>query len=69
MHLGDPLECRNRALYCAKRAVQCSSSLAQEKFFDLARTWMKLALDLEKQSALLDQWGDKPTGDGKPKAA
>jgi len=68
MPLGDPQECRKRALYCAKRAVECGSPLAQEKFFNLAKTWMRLAIELEQQCALLDQWGDRPT-EKEPKGA
>jgi hypothetical protein len=68
MPFGDPQECRKRALYCAKRAVECGSPLAQEKFFNLAKTWMRLAIELEQQCALLDQWGDRPT-EKEPKGA
>jgi len=33
---GDPKECRDRALYCAKRATACISPLARDQFFYMA---------------------------------
>jgi hypothetical protein len=56
--LGDPKACRDRALYCAKRATQCSSPEARAKFAHMAKVWMHLAVQLEEQWALLDEWGD-----------
>ena len=56
--LGDPKECRERALFCANRATQCSSTEARDKFAHMAKVWMQLAVQLEEQWALLDQWGD-----------
>jgi hypothetical protein len=57
--LSDPTECRQRALHCAKLATECRSAVARERFFDLAKTWMRLAVQLEEQWALLDEWGDR----------
>ena len=56
--MGDPQECRERALYCAKRAEGCMSQLARQKFSDMAIVWMQLAIQLKDQLALLDRWGD-----------
>ena len=56
--LGDPTECRERASYCTKRAATSSSPLAREKFTHMAKVWLSLAVQLEEQWALLDQYGD-----------
>ena len=58
MALGDPQACRERAAYCAKRAATCASPQAREKFASLARTWLHLAIQLEEQWALLDEYDD-----------
>jgi hypothetical protein len=56
--MGDPQECRARALYCAKRAAGCTSQVARQRFANMAKVWMQLAIQLEDQLALLDRWGD-----------
>ena len=58
MALGDPQACRERAAYCADRAATCTSPHAREKFANLARTWLHLAVQLEEPWALLDEYGD-----------
>ena len=55
--LGDPKACRDRALYCARRAATAASPVAREKFANLAKTWLHLATMLDEQSTLLDEWG------------
>lgn len=55
---GDPKECRNHAAHCADLALSSSSSLARERFEGLAKTWLRLAVDLESSQALLDEWGE-----------
>lgn len=55
---GDPKECRERAKHCAELAVAASSVLARQRFDELARTWLRLAVDLERSQALLDEWGE-----------
>jgi len=56
MGLGDPKDCRERAAFCAKRAATASSPIAREKFAHMAEVWLHLAVQLEEQWALLDQW-------------
>jgi hypothetical protein len=58
--LGDPTECRERAAYCAERAATAVSPVASEKFAHMAKVWLHLAIQLEEQWALLDQWRVKP---------
>ena len=60
--LGDPTVCRERASYCTKRAATSSSPLAREKFMHMAKVWLSLAVQLEEQWALLDQYGDLQEG-------
>jgi hypothetical protein len=55
MRLGDPPECRQRAAYCFQRAAISASPLAREKLANMAETWIKLAIQLEDQMALLEQ--------------
>ena len=51
---GDPKECRQHALICVRLAQTSASPQAREQFADLARTWIKLADDLERTLAFLD---------------
>jgi hypothetical protein len=56
---GDPKECREHAKRCLELASEATpSSLAKARFKDLAKTWIRLATDLEHAEALLKQWGD-----------
>ena len=63
MRLGDPKECRERAAYCAKQANTAASPLAREKFAHMAQVWLHLAIQLEAQWMLLDQWAVEPARD------
>jgi hypothetical protein len=53
--LRDPAECRQRALRCAELAVSSSSAAARERYHDLAKTWIALAVQLESQWARFDE--------------
>jgi len=56
---GDPKECREHAKRCLDLASEAPiSSLARARFEELARTWIRLARDLERTKALLESWGD-----------
>jgi hypothetical protein len=55
---GDPKECREHAKHCAELATSSSSAIARERFEELAKTWLRLAVDLETSLALLDEWGE-----------
>ena len=52
---GDPKECRQHALECARLAKTSATREDREHFAQLARTWIKLAEDIEQSQALLDE--------------
>jgi hypothetical protein len=53
-------ECRRHALACARLAQTCGTRQARDHFAKLARTWIKLAEDLESGRAFLDGLLDEP---------
>jgi hypothetical protein len=55
---GDPNECREHAKNCRDMAEAAVSPLAKARFEDLARTWTRLANDLEHAKALVEHWGN-----------
>ena len=55
---GDPHECRERAKRCLEIAETTTSPLAKARFEELARTWTRLATDLELAKSLVDEWGE-----------
>jgi hypothetical protein len=64
---GDPGECREHAKTCLRMAAQATRPYDQEVFEDLARTWMRLARDLESSAALLKDWGNDTVARKGPK--
>jgi hypothetical protein len=56
---GDFKECRQHALTCMRLAQTSVSPHAREHFAGLARTWIRLANDLEKSQAFLDTLDDE----------
>ena len=56
---GDPKECRQHALVCVRLAQTSASPQAREEFANLARTWIRLADDLERTLAFLDVLEDE----------
>jgi hypothetical protein len=58
---GDPKECREHAKNCMRLASEANTERARDTFTDLARTWTRLATDLENAEALLDEWGGSQT--------
>ena len=50
---GDPKECRQHALNCVRLAQTSASPQAREHFANLARTWIRLADELETTQAFL----------------
>jgi hypothetical protein len=55
---GDPQECRQHALTCARLAQTSASPQAREQFANLAHTWLRLAAELEQAQAFLDALDD-----------
>ena len=51
---GDPKECREHALTCVRLAKTSASPQARERFANLARTWIRLADELERTLAFID---------------
>lgn len=56
---GDPRECRQHALSCLRLAQTSASPQARERFANLARTWIRLADDLERSQAFLNALDDE----------
>jgi hypothetical protein len=56
---GDPKECREHAKRCLQMAAESPSQLAKARFEELAKTWMRLATDLEQAKALVDHWNNE----------
>ena len=50
---GDPKECRQHALNCVHLAKGASTPALRDHFAKLARTWIKLADELEQTEAFL----------------
>jgi hypothetical protein len=50
---GDPKECRQHALNCMLEAKAAKTPETREHFAKLARSWIKLAEELERTQALL----------------
>lgn len=59
---GDPKECREHAKQCFKLAELALTPDAKAYLFELARTWLKLASELETAKGLLDDWGEAAGG-------
>jgi hypothetical protein len=50
---GDPKECRRQARACVRLAQTSSSQQARDQFANLARTWIRLADEIESTEAFL----------------
>ena len=59
---GDPKECRQHALACVRLAQTSASPQTREQFANLARTWIRLADDLERTLAVLSAEDDDTEG-------
>ena len=63
---GEPASCRQHALNCVHLAKGASTPEQRDHFAKLARTWIKLAEDLEQTAAFLaaieDEEPTKQTG-------
>jgi hypothetical protein len=52
---GDPKECRTHALRCSELAKNAKTPEMKKLLLDLAKTWIKLAVELERAQSLLDE--------------
>ena len=50
---GDPNECRRHALECVRLAQTSATPQSREHFAQLARTWIKLAEEIEQNESLV----------------
>jgi len=57
---GDPKECRQHALTCAELAEKADSPARAQIFKNLASQWLKLAVELERAQALMDEYEARP---------
>jgi hypothetical protein len=55
---GNPRECRRNALACMQLSQTSTSPKAREHFAHLARTWLRLAGDLESSQTLVELLDD-----------
>ena len=53
--IGNTKECRKHALACLRLAQTSTSPHAREQFADLAKTWLKLAGDLQALHDMLEE--------------
>jgi hypothetical protein len=53
--VGDPKECRKRALHCAELAQTARTPELALTLIGLSKNWMKLAIELEQADELLDE--------------
>jgi hypothetical protein len=53
--LGNPEECRLRVLECVRLAQTSATRKGRDHFAKLARTWIRLAEDLERSREFLDE--------------
>ena len=53
--IGNTKECRKHALACLRLAQTSASAHAREQFANLAKTWLKLAGDLQVLHETLEE--------------
>jgi hypothetical protein len=52
---GDPKECRRHAARCAELAATARTQQLKATLLELSANWVKIAGDLERTKALLDE--------------
>ena len=58
---GDPKNCRLHAMHCAELARDAKAPELKNTLLNLSKTWMKLAQELERTNALLDEADPPPS--------
>ena len=53
---SDPNECRKHAKECLHWAMTARSSYARERFEELAKMWIRLAVEIERTESFADEW-------------
>ena len=56
---GDPKECRRHALACVRLAQTSPFQQTRDHYANLARTWIRLADEIESTEALLTALDDE----------
>jgi hypothetical protein len=63
---GNPKECREHAKRCMELAAGTTNPALKESLLDLAKTWSRLATDLDATKQLVEAWDEpkpkKPSG-------
>jgi hypothetical protein len=57
---GDPKDCRQHALNCAKFAERATTPEQRDYFVNLSQKWIELAVELESAQALIDALNAMP---------
>ena len=52
---GDPRQCRMNAVHCAELATRAKAAHLKATLLSLSKNWEKLAIDLERTHALIDE--------------
>ena len=52
---GDPKECRRHAARCIEMADASENEVTKSTFVNLATMWVKLAEELERAKAMIDE--------------
>ena len=60
---GDPKECRQHAMNCKFLAKAATDALSRQTFLDLAKSWSRLAAELEDAAAFLTALKNLELGD------
>jgi hypothetical protein len=61
---GDPKQCREHAKKCADMASKATNPQHKQLLTNLAQSWTKIALELERSLALMDAYPPPRAGDG-----
>jgi hypothetical protein len=51
---GDPRQCRKNAWRCAELAHEAKAPELKQTLIELSRNWLKLAMELDRSHALLE---------------
>lgn len=60
---GDPKECHQHAMICKVLAEAATDALSRQTFLDLAKSWSRLAAELEHAAAFLNALQNLELGD------
>jgi hypothetical protein len=61
---GDPNQCRAHAKNCADMASKTTNPQHKQLLTNLAQSWTRIALELERNWALMEAYPPRRAGDG-----